>query len=264
MEGRRCLSTRPPSKWHFFTLICVTVQKNRTRYRRHSASQKTLFNNLGQESESIMRKTQKARIHFSPSTSGDIMNVHHRCQSWEWGKHKCNKERDSSTLFFPCDTTTERNSNWTKNREHLFYNDWEMKKKKSDFECEMFYLPSWRRRVSVNPGSTWLLLFFSVFKKKEIKNQAYFHETSRRKTKPSFRTALFLLSASKTFSYFLIVEAKIHFFSDLDPLFKRKPSWLKQTLAGDRRVATVPGALFSRLDKTQRVLKHYKNIYIDI
>lgn len=186
MEGRRCLSTRLPSKWHFFTLICVTVQKNRTCYRRHSTSQKTLFNNLGQESESIMRKTQTARIHFSPSTSGDIMNVYHRCQSWEWGKQKCNKERDSSTLFFPCDTTTERNSNWTKNREHLFFNDWEIKKKKSDFECEMFYLPSWRRRVSVNPGSTWLLLFFSVFKKKEKKKSTIFSWNFQEKNKAVF------------------------------------------------------------------------------
>lgn len=108
--------------------------------------------------------------------------------------------------------------------------------------------------------------YFSPFSKRKKKNQPNFHETSRRKTKQSFRTALFLLSASKTFSYFLIVEAKIHFFltwfsAHNDPHFKTNPLWLKQALAGDGRVATVPGALFSRLDKTQRVLKHYKNIY---
>lgn len=188
MEGRRCLSTRLPSKWHFlYTYLCYRA-KTRVCCRRHSASQKTLFNNLGQESESVMRKTQTARIHFSPSTSGDIMNVYHRCQSWEWGKHKCNKERDSSTLFLPCDTTTERNSNWTKNREHLFFNDWEIKKKKkSDFECEMFYLLSWPRRVSVKPGSTWLLKFFSVFKKKKKKKSTVFSWNFQEKNKAIFQ-----------------------------------------------------------------------------
>lgn len=63
-----------------YTRLLLCKKKKCIRDVTRFASQKTLFNNLGQESESIMRKTQKAQIHFSPSTSGDRMKVYHWCR----------------------------------------------------------------------------------------------------------------------------------------------------------------------------------------